>query len=232
MGGKQFNAWASPALAVKVDQDSTSGTFNRWGKGGLCSAPAEPAQPRDGGRAARLLGARMELGRGCPARAPADRCLPGCLQGWEQSPGLLLPVWAGGPWGQHHDLEMLAQGSAQGYARKGLGKARGHGEMGLEAARTGTAGEMGGEKPLLRASAPPAKSCYQGQQAVNQARVPFYHLCYLGRAVPFPTASTKPGTSCLLVPQRRKAVNLYSFPARYNIMIYLRCGWERCSMHR
>lgn len=85
--------------------------------------------------------------------------------------------------------------------------------MGLEAARTGTSGEMGEEKPLLRASTPPAKSCYQVQQAVNQAHVPFYHLCYLGRAVPFPTASAKPGTGWLSVPRRWKAVNLYSFPA-------------------
>ena len=82
---------------------------------------------------------------------------------------------------------------------KGLGKERGHGEKGLETARIGTAGEMGGEKPLLRASTLPAKSCEQGQQAVNQACVPFPHLHYLGRAVPFPTASAKPGTGCLSV---------------------------------
>lgn len=97
--------------------------------------------------------------------------------------------------------------------------------------RTGTDGEMGEQKPLLWASPPPAKSCYKGQQVVNQACVPFYHLCYLGRAVPFPTASAQPGTGCLLMPQRCKVMNLYSFPAQYNGMIYLCCRWERCLMH-
>lgn len=219
-GQKQFNAWASSALAVKVNQDSTSSTFNQRGKGGLCSALAEPAQPREGGRAAWLLGARMEPGRGSSAPAPAgspaavmSSHFPNCLQGWERSPRLLLPAWAGGPWGQCHDLEMLAQGSARGYAMKGLGKEQGHGEMRLEAERTGMAREMGGEKPLLRAPTPPAKSCYRGQQAINQARVPFHHPRYLGRAVPFPTASAKPGMGHLSVARRWKAVNLYSFPA-------------------
>lgn len=95
---------------------------------------------------------------------------------------------------------MLAQGSAQGYAIKGLGKAQGHGETRLEAARAGRAGEIGGEKSLLKASTPPAKSTYQGQQAVNQARVPCHRLGYLGRAGPFPTALAKPSTGCLSVP--------------------------------
>lgn len=169
----------------------------------------------------------MALGRGCSAPAPAAGCFPGCLQGWEQSPGLLLPAWAGGHRGQHHNLEMLAQGSARGYGTKGLGKDRGHREMGREAARTGTVGGTGrgGEKTPLRASAPPEKSCYEGQQAGNQARVPFDHLHHLGRAVPFPPASAKPRTRWLLVAQRWKAVNLYSFPGQYSITIYLRCGW-------
>lgn len=82
---------------------------------------------------------------------------------------------------------------------KGLGKEQEHGEMGLEAVRTGMAGEMGGEKTLLRAPTLPAKSCYLGQQAINQARVPFHHPHYLGSAVPFPTASTKPGMGRLSV---------------------------------
>lgn len=51
----------------------------------------------------------------------------------------------------------------QGSAMKGLGKAWGHGETRLEAARTGRDGEIGGEKSLLRASTPPAKSTSQGQ---------------------------------------------------------------------
>lgn len=42
-------------------------------------------------------------------------------------------------------------------------------------------GDIGGEK----SSTPPAKSTNQGQQAVNQARVPCQHLGHLGRAGPF-----------------------------------------------
>lgn len=71
----------------------------------------------------------MELGRGCPAQAPADGCLPARL---ERNPGLLPPAWTGGLWGQHHDLEMLVRGSAQGYVTKGLGKARSDGAGGSE----------------------------------------------------------------------------------------------------
>lgn len=90
------------------------------GRALLCSSQATTA-----------AGAGMEPGRGRSAQGPArfptstvSRHFWGCLQGWEGSPGPPLPAWAGGPWRQHHHLEMLVQGSAQGYTRKGLGKGR------------------------------------------------------------------------------------------------------------
>lgn len=112
-------------------------------------------------RATTAAGARMEPGRGCSAQGPAgfptstvSGHFRGCLQGWEGSPGLPLPAWAGGPWGQRHHLEMLVPRSARGYAREGMG----HGEVGWRQrgqARLGKWGEKNhcsGLQPRLEQS--------------------------------------------------------------------------------
>jgi len=161
----------------------------------------------------------MELGRGCPVPALGDGCLPSCLQGWGT---LGSASWSG---------NMGVGISPGGTQRGGWGRHGGTARWCWRQRGQARLGKWGGEKPLLRASTPPRYGCYQGQQAVNQARVPFYHLSCPGRAVPFPTASAKPGTGCPLVAGRWKMVNLYSFPARYDIRIYLCCGWERRLMH-
>lgn len=168
--------------------------MNRWGKGGLCSAPAkqllqlgpgwsraEDAQPRD-----RLVSppAWCPDTFGADCKAGKEVLVPHCLHGLGD-PGASITIWR--CWSR--DQPRVTQG--RGWGREGARR------DGLKAVRTGKAGEIGGEKPLLRVSITPgAKSCCQGQ-AVNQVHVPFHHLRYPGRAVPFPAASAKPGMGCL-----------------------------------
>lgn len=107
----------------------------------------------------------MGLGRGCqPGHWLMNADLVACKVGNEALASCCLCEL-----GDPGASTGISSGICNERAEEGMRAQR---ETRLEAARTGRAGEIGGEK----SSTPPAKSTYQGLQAVNQARAPCHHL--------------------------------------------------------